>query len=187
MPEVNQDLIDELVNNSHGNLPRVREILREHPELLEARSRLDESPLGAASHVGNREVAEVQLAEGAPLDVCTAAMLGRRDEVAAMLERDPALAGAKGAHGISLLFHAALSGDVEIAELLAARGAVEGIDQALHAAVGKGHRPMVAWLLDHGASDLTVKNYQGKTPLQVATELGHGEIAELLRSRGAAE
>src|SRR4051794_33375636 len=99
---VDRELVQELVNNAHGNLARVKEILGEHPELLNERSPLDESPLAAAAHVGNRPIAEYLLSLGAPLDVCTAAMLGRRDTVSEMLERDPGQAKALGAHGIPL-------------------------------------------------------------------------------------
>mgnify|MGYP003542191442 CR=1 FL=1 len=88
----------------------VRTLLAAHPELLNARSPLDESALGAAAHVGNREVARFLLDQGAPLEICTAAMLADRAAVAAFLE-DPAQARAVGAHGIPLLTHAKMGGD----------------------------------------------------------------------------
>jgi ankyrin repeat protein len=184
---VDKELVVELVNNSHGNLARVKEILTEHPDLLNERSPLDESPLAAAAHVGNRPIAEYLLGLGAPLDICTAAMLADRARVASFLERDPTQAAAKGAHGIPLLFHAALGGDVEVAELIVARGGGEGVDQALHAAVAYGHLAMVEWLLAHGVEDVNRLNFQQKTPLAVAVERGHGQIADLLRARGAHE
>ena len=36
----NQQLIDELVGNAHGNMARVQEILGEHPELVNAAAAL---------------------------------------------------------------------------------------------------------------------------------------------------
>ena len=41
--------------------------------------------LQAAAHMGNREIAGFLLHEGAPLDICAAAMLGKRNNVEAFL------------------------------------------------------------------------------------------------------
>ena len=65
-----------------------------------------ESALGAASHVGNREIAELLLAHGARLDVFAAAMLEMVDVVRAALEARPELRDAIGPHGIPLRAHA---------------------------------------------------------------------------------
>jgi len=46
---------------------------------------------------------------------------------------------------------------------------------------------MVNWLLEHGATDIQVLNYEGKSPLKKAVELNHAAIADTLRSRGAVE
>jgi ankyrin repeat protein len=183
---VDQALATEFVNNAHGNLARVKELLAEHPELLMVTANMGETAILAAAHVGTRAVAEFLLEQGAPLDVCTAAMLGRREDVASFLE-DPEQARAKGAHGIPLMFHVALGGDVEIAELVVAHGGGEGVDSALHGAVAYGHRPMVEWLLAHGAQDVNALNWQKKTPLKVAVEKGDEAIASLLRERGGHE
>jgi uncharacterized protein len=182
---VDQEIVTEFVNSAHGNLPRVRELLAARPELLNELSTLGESALAAAAHVGNREIARFLLAAGAPLDICTAAMLADRAQVAAFLE-DPAQASAKGAHGIPLMFHVALGGDVEIAEMVSARGG-EVADQALHGAVAYGHLAMVEWLLAHGVQDVNRPNFQQKTPLAVALERGHAEVADLLRRHGGRE
>lgn len=178
--------VQEFVIAGHGNLARVKEMLAQHPELLEARSNLDETALGAAAHVGNRAVAEFLLSQGATHDICTAAMLADRAKVAELLAADPAAAQAKGAHGISLMFHAALGGDVAIAEQLHARGAAVP-DNTIHAAAAHGHVDMARWLLDHGVTDLQVPNFEKKTPLAVAIGRGHTAVADLLRERGATE
>jgi ankyrin repeat protein len=167
------DLATEFVNTAHANLARVREMLDANPELLHA--------------TANQGETELLLERGAPLDVCTAAMLGRRDDVARFLEADPAQANAKGAHGIPLMFHVALGGDVSIAEMVVARGGGEGKDGALHGAVARGQTAMVRWLLDNGVQDVNRLNFQQKTPLAAAVERGHEEIAALLRARGAHE
>ena len=180
------ELTDEFVLAAHFNLERVRELLAANPELIHA-ERAGETALAAAAHVGQRAIAELLLNAGAPLDICCAAMLGRREAVASFLARDSKLALTKGAHGISLLFHVALGGDTVIADLVVAAGGGEEPDGAVHGAVAKGHPAMVEWLFSHGASDANVPNFQGKTPLRVATELGHAEIATALRARGGHE
>ena len=137
--------------------------------------------------VGNRPIAEFLLAQGAPLEIGVAAMLGFKDKVAEFLDADPSLANHRPVHGISMMFHAALSGDTEIAELLAQRGCHGDYNHALHAAVSKGHREMTEWLLKHGVSDVNTLNYQQETPLKQAVERGYIEIAGLLQAHGAAE
>ncbi len=187
IPEtVSQDLVEPFVLAAHGSLAKVQELYAQHPGVLNVPwAKFDETALAASSHMGNRAIAQFLLAKGAPLTICAAAMLGMQDELAAFLARDASLANAKGAHGIPLLFHAAMSGQTEITEMLLARGGGEGIDVALHGAINFGHTEMVAWLLTHGVTNPNVPNYEQKTPLQVATERGYTEIADLLRKHGA--
>lgn len=185
------DLVKDFVLAGHGNLDRVREMLRENPDLLNiayAWSATDtETALQAAGHVGNRQIAEFLLAQGAPLEIGVAAMLGLKDAVAGFLAGDPALANARPVHGITVLFHAALSGDIEIADLLLRHGCKGDFNHALHAAVSKGHRDMTRWLLQHGVTDVNTLNFQQQTPLKQALERGYIEIAGLLQAHGAME
>lgn len=168
----------------HGNLDKVKAMLDAQPELLNVShpwSDTDrESAIQAASHVGNRPLAEFLLSRGAPLAIYTAAMLGRRDEVRAILAADPGSARRFGAHFIPVLPHAAFSGDLDIVKDLHARGATEGAAMALSFAVARNDLTLVAWLLAHAAPDLAWKNHQGKTVLDIARERGFGEIEEML-------
>jgi ankyrin repeat protein len=184
---VSQEQIDAFVGVCHGDLGAVKAGLGEHPELLEARSSLDESPLGAAAHVGNRQIAEYLLSQGARLDFCAAAMLGDLDALRAYLSDDPSAAGSSGAHGIPVLFHAVAGGSVPAAELLIEHGAdpatVSGpASAALNMAAARGHFEMAAWLLERGAP-ADVADFQSKTALQRADEAGHDEIARMIRER----
>src|SRR5512143_2505466 len=115
---VTEDEIRDFVVAAHGNLPRVREMLAEHPSLVNARYQWaendSETAIQAAAQVGSRPVVEYLLERGAPLEICTAAMLGRRDVVQRMLDEDPKLIDAKGAHGIPLMPHAAVSNNLEL-------------------------------------------------------------------------
>lgn len=181
--------IREFVLAGHGDLSKVQTMLEETPELLnlahEWRPGDAETAIQAAAHVGNREIALYLLARGAPLAISTAAMLGEVETVREMLRREPGLAQHKSAHGIPLLPHAALSSQPAMLELVFSHGAREGSGMALSLAVGRGDVAVVQWLLENASPNLAWKNFQGKTPLQLATEGGHAHIAELLRRYGA--
>lgn len=184
-----QDEIREFVIAGHGNLERVKQMLAQHPSLLniaqEWRPGDTETALQGAAHVGSREVAEYLLEQGAPLDICTAAMLGRRDDVEHFLQQDKEMIHAHGAHNIPLLTHAALSGDTALAQMLYERGATTGVTLALNLVVSNGLVDMTRWLLENESPDLAWKNFQDKTALEIATDRGDREIADLLRKHGA--
>jgi hypothetical protein len=61
--------------------------------------------------MGNRDLAEFLIGQGARLDVFVAAMLGRLDIVRALLTAWPNLLQSKGPHGIPLLRHARAGGE----------------------------------------------------------------------------
>lgn len=192
MADIAPEQIREFVISSHFNLEKVKSLLAENPDLLRVAFEWGpgdfEDGLGAAAHVGNRPIAEFFLSQGVPLTICAAAMLGRKEEVEAFIKADPTQANAKGAHGIPIMFHAAMSGDTELTDMLVTNGGGEGIPFAIHGAIAYGHTDMTRWLLDHGAKDnLTIKNHESKTPLTKAIEKGNTEIADLLRSYGATE
>jgi ankyrin repeat protein len=185
--ELSPELIEEFVINCHGNFPKVQAMLEAEPRLLNEKwVKFDENALEASGHMGRADIANYLLDRGAPLTIFAAAMLGRTEDVEGFLRENPALATARGVHGFSILFHAALSGKVEIAELLVAHGGGEDADTALHAAVRPGHTEMVEWLLARGG-DPNTPDFQGKTTLDVALEQGHTEIAEMLRAHGGVE
>jgi ankyrin repeat protein len=180
--------VREFVIAGHFNLPRVQEMLTAEPRLLNAANEWGpgdrETAIQGAAHTGQSAIAEYLLAQGAPLELCTAAMLGRRDEVEAMLDAGAAITS-RGAHSIPLLSHAAFSGDAGLVADLYARGAREGASLALANAVSAGHAPIVTWLLDNSDADPAWRNWQEKTALDVAEENGDEAIAGILRAHGA--
>lgn len=185
--ELSPELIQEFVISAHGDFSKMQEMLEREPGLLNEKwMPFDENALEAAGHMGRADIAEYLLGKGAPLTFFAAAMLGRVDEVSAYLAEKPELATALGVHTISILYHAALSGRVAIAEMLVANGGGEDVSNALHAATEYGHKEMAAWLLDRGA-DPNTTNFEKKTTLDVALARGHGELAEMLRARGGVE
>ena len=173
----------------HGNFGAVKTLLEVEPQLLntafEWRPGDSETALQGASHVGNVEIAEYLLAQGAPMQITTAAMLNRSAELEAMLDGYPDLIFENGAHGITLLTHAALSGDVKLVSHLYARGATTGASMALNLALDCGYLEVVRFLLESAKPDLTWKNMKGKTALEIARERGDAAIIALFKGESA--
>jgi ankyrin repeat protein len=185
-PPLDESVVRDFVFAGHGDLATVRTLYKRYPQLLDQRYHLtDETALEAASHTGQREIAEFLLQAGARPTICTVAMLGDLDAVRRFLERDAGQAEARGAHGLSVLYHAAVGGGVEVAKLLYEFGCREGFDRALHGAIDFDHPEMVAWLLETGVQDLNAPDRQGRSPLAKAMANQQDEIALLLRKRGA--
>lgn len=186
---LDQELVGQFVGNAHGNFDVVKQMLKENPELLNAVwEEFNETAIQAATQTGQREIVEYLLAQGAPMDICAAAMLGDEARVAEFLKQDPSLANAKGSHDWPVLYHAALSGNPRVADLLKlAGGGEEGKEFAMHAAVRSGNPEMVNWLLANGIQDVNMPNFENKTPLTVALESGYFDIADMLQSEGGAE
>jgi hypothetical protein len=107
-------LAREMVIAAHGNLTRVKELLSRWPTL--AKAAIDwgygdwEDALGAASHVGRREIADLLIANGARPTLFSAAMLGQLDVVKAVIAASPGVERVHGAHSITLLRHAMAGG-----------------------------------------------------------------------------
>ncbi len=181
--------IRDFVIAAHGNLPRIREMLWEHPDLVNACYEWEEgdceTPIMAAAQSGSVGVAEYLLSRGAPLDICTAAMLGRKAAVEQMLEKDPSLISATGAHGISLMAHAAWSNNLELVKMLFERGARTGMGHALGNAVMKGDVRMARWIIENGHPNFNWRNYDGKTLLNLADEAPNDDMINLLKEHGA--
>jgi len=181
------ETVEEFVLAAHSNFEKVKAMLEKEPALLNAKwDKLNESALEASGHMGLPDIANYLHDKGAPLTIFAAAMLGRTEDVAAFLKEDPSLASANGIHGISILYHAALSGKVEITEMLVSHGGGESAGEALHAAVRPGHIEMVRWLLARGA-DPNTPNFENKTPFHIAIAGGHKKIAQLLNEVGGTE
>jgi hypothetical protein len=113
-PRQDAKLVAEVVGMAHRDEARVRELVKAHPPLVNAWWDWGfgdwESPLGAASHVGRRGIAEFLLEQGARIDIFAAAMLGMTDVVKAFVAAQPGVQRTLGPHGIPLLAHAKAGG-----------------------------------------------------------------------------
>ncbi len=115
-------VVHAFVGGAHGDRDAVRELLDEEPALVNAAWDWGagdwETGLGAAAHMGRRDIALHLIERGARLDLFAAAMLGDVEIVTSVLAAYPAIAGALGPHGIPLVEHARAGGD-EAREVLA--------------------------------------------------------------------
>jgi hypothetical protein len=131
-PPLTDELVQPFVSNAHGDLDKVRELLTQEPALVNAAWDWGggdwETGLGAAAHMGRRDIALFLLDRGARLDLFAAAMLGYTDVVRAALAERPELVDTRGPHGIPLIVHAQKGGD-------AARKVVELLERS-HAPTG---------------------------------------------------
>lgn len=111
--------VQEFVGASHGDLDSVRAALDADPTLANAAWDWGdgdwESALGAAAHMGRRDIAELLLGHGARMDVFAAAMLDEVEIVRALL---PLQREARGPHGIPLRAHAEAGDAQRVLQLL---------------------------------------------------------------------
>ncbi len=113
-PSQDPVLVREAVGVSHRDLKRVQELVERQPAL--ARASIDwgfgdwESCLDAASHVGNKPIADFLLAHGARPTIFSAAMLGQLDVVKAFIAARPGVQRTLGPHGLTLMWHAKQGG-----------------------------------------------------------------------------
>jgi len=130
------ELARETVLVSHFDLARVKELVGAHPSLAKATWDWGfgdwESALGAASHMGNRAIAEFLLANGAHPSIFSATMLGHLDVVKAFIAAQPGIQRTPGPHSISLLAHAKAGGEAArpVFEFLQSLGDAGGSPEA---------------------------------------------------------
>jgi len=140
-PKQDANLVRQIVTVAHSSEDEVRALVAAKPALVNAWWDWGfgdwESPLGAASHVGRREIAEFLIERGARVDIFAAAMLGHTAVVAALVAASPGVQRTLGPHGIPLLAHARAGGEAA-AETLAY---LEGLGDA-------GNGPRVEPLAD---------------------------------------
>jgi hypothetical protein len=108
------ELIQEFVSAAHADLGRVRELLARQPALANAAWDWGngdfETALGAAAHMGRKDIARLLLDKEARIDIFAAAMLGHLETVEAMIKAVPEARNWRGPHGIPLLRHAEVGG-----------------------------------------------------------------------------
>jgi hypothetical protein len=108
------ELVREMVTVAHFDLKRVKELVESRPSLAKAAWDWGfgdwESAIGAASHMGNRPMAEYLISRGARPSIFSSVMLGQLEVVKAFVTAQPGVQRIRGPHSISLLAHAKAGG-----------------------------------------------------------------------------
>jgi ankyrin repeat protein len=150
-----------------GELPRVKALVEQQPELINAYAPDGFQPLGLAAFFGHTGIVEYLLQKGAVVN-----------------------SPSRNAMRVMPLHSAVANKRTEIAQLLLDHGADVNATQAdnftpLHEAAQNGMLDVTQWLLDRGANINPRLSSSGKTPLALAIEHQHEAVAELLRQHGA--
>jgi hypothetical protein len=111
-------VVGDFVGRAHVDLGRVTELLNQYPTLIHAAFDWGngdwETALGAASHVGRKDIAEFLIRRGARIDIFAAAMLGKLHLLKAFIHETPEAIHSTGPHGIPLMDHAKKGGNAEV-------------------------------------------------------------------------
>lgn len=186
----------EVVGLSHFNFEEVRARVDRYPPLAHSVATTTEGAVEACAHTGRAEIVNYLLEKGAPYSLPTAVMRGDLDRARALLTEDPLRIHERGPHDFPLFWYPVIGGgNLEMAQLLIDAGAeIERQHHlgttALHFAARGGQLETSAWLVDHGAEvDRIGRKFDaaGQTPLALARQREHQEVADLLLARGARE
>lgn len=159
-PRQDPALVQRVVGASHRDIDTVRELVTRAPELAKASWDWGfgdwESALGAASHTGRREIAELLLAHGARPNLFSAAMLGQLPVVRALVEASPGIQATPGPHGIPLLAHARAGGEpaAAVVEYLERVGGADRRPEGVPLSEAERARYLGAYRFGTGAEDL---------------------------------
>lgn len=120
-PALSPGIVNEFVAQAHGDLNRVKELLEQEPMLINAAWDWGggdwETALGAAAHMGRKDIALYLLERGARIDIFAAAMLGHIEIVRVAIQAFPETLNVQGPHGIPLIAHAKAGGEGAVAVL----------------------------------------------------------------------
>ncbi len=152
-----------------GELSRVKAWIQQQPGLINAYAPDGFQPLGLAAFFGHADVAEFLLSRGAEVN-----------------------SPSRNAMRVMPLHSAIANRRIEIVKLLLDHGADVNAAQAddftpLHEAAQNGMLDVAQRLLERGARVNARVSSSGKTPLTLAIEHQHEDVAELLRRHGATE
>jgi ankyrin repeat protein len=148
-----------------GDLAKVKALIEDYPGTVSSQDEFSRwMPLHVAALFNKKDIAELLLAKGAPVNS------GDRDY-------------------LTPLYIAVREGHKDIVELLLAHGAdvefkASGDRMILHEAANKGYKDIVELLLANKAK-INARQGDGATPLHMAAEGGHKNVVEYLLNKGA--
>jgi hypothetical protein len=113
-PPLNKELVKEFVIIAHRDFDKLKLMLKETPDLLNSSYSWNdwdwEDALGAAGHMGFRDMALFLLEQGARPTIHVAAMLGHLEVVKSFITAFPQMKTALGPHKLTLMHHAEKGG-----------------------------------------------------------------------------
>ena len=174
-----------------GEFERVKAMVSAEPTLIDARSGTGESAILTAVYHRQKEIVNLLVARGAPLDLFEASAAGEIERVERLLGDAGDTLNAHSADGWTPLHLAAFFGHTKIAEALLARGAdvlsrsrnANG-NTPLHAALAGNHKFVAGLLLGRGA-DVNAPDAAGWRPLHLAAANNNLDAIKTLIAQGA--
>jgi uncharacterized protein len=174
-----------------GDAPAVGKLADSEPQLLKARDERGMSALLLACYMGQREIRDLLIKKGAPMELHEAAAAGQLASVREWVEQDRQAAKRYSPDGFPVLALAAAFGQEDVARYLVSQGAdVNAVASngtgytALTGAVAGNHASIARWLAESGAN-VNYRYGKGHSPLLEAAANGNMEIAKMLVARGA--
>jgi ankyrin repeat protein len=177
-----------------GDRDRLKALLEERPDLVNARNEAGDSLLLAAAYSGRKDLFELLLEKGAGVNVFEASALGLSDRVGEFLGAEPSLANSYSHDGWTPLHLASFFGRKDVASVLLAHGADVNArsrstrfakeNTPLHAAAANRQVALAELLLAHGA-DVNARDGSGYTPLALAASGKNDLLVVILLEKGA--
>ena len=174
-----------------GEFDRVKAMVSETPELIDARGRTGDSAILTAVYHRQKEIVNLLVARGATLTLFEAAAAGEVERVERLLADNPSSINHYSSDGWTPLHLSAFFGHRKIAELLLAHGADvvarsrnSNGNTPLHAALA-GNHAFVAGLLMGAGADINAPDAAGWRPLHIAAANNNLDSMKTLIAQGA--
>jgi uncharacterized protein len=187
--KMNQDFFKAI---TQGEVARVKELLKDDPQLAAAKNEKGMSAVLLAAYYRKPDVVAVLLATGVELNIFDAAATGQTARVRALVKQDAAWVNAFAPDGFFPLGLAVFFGHRETFDVLLAAGAdVNAVTREsmkitpLHSAVAARQFEMARTLIARGANVNPRQAENGVTPLHEAAASGEIEFVKLLLEHGA--
>ncbi|MBK8269553.1 MAG: ankyrin repeat domain-containing protein [Planctomycetes bacterium] len=174
--------------SKEGHVGMIRLLLSHSADINETPKKGGFTPLMAAAFNGHNEAGQMLVANGATLDVLSAAALGFAPDVDTAISKNPAIINGDGTAAKSPLYWAAANGQFRIVQILLVKDANtevkdEGIAPLMMASI-IGHNGVVRALLDKKAN-IDEWDRHGWTALHHAAINNQPRIARTLLARKA--
>lgn len=118
--------ISDFVVAAHSDLDETKRILEAYPLILNCTDQMIrgdfETAMGAASHMGRKDIADYLCERGARLDIFNLTFMGYTDLVKQLIKQFPNYLNAYGPHGYTLLHHSKMGGHDKFSEWLMKKG-----------------------------------------------------------------